>query len=114
MSRGGQGRHLPAFILLFLAQEKAHGLMLVNQMKAQMPQMNVDGPAVYRALAELEKQGAVCGQWDTQQSGAAKKCYSITDAGRELLSIFAEEIAIRKSHLEYFLSTFSELDRKGE
>lgn len=114
MSRGGQGRHLPAFILLFLAKGKAHGLMLVNQMNEQMPKMNIDGPAVYRALAELEKQGAVSFNWDTEQPGAARKCYELTKEGRELLAVYAEDILVRRSYLDFFLNEFELQKHKGE
>lgn len=103
MSKSNQGRHLPAFILLFLAKERMHGLLLVSKMNEEMPTIKADGPAIYRALADLEKQGAVEACWDTQNPGAARKCYTITEQGLELLAVYQKDIEERKRNLEYFL-----------
>ena len=110
MSRLNYGRHLPAFILLFLAQESTHGSMLLNKMNESMPYIKADGPAIYRALYELEKLGAVEACWDTANPGAARKCYTITEKGRELLKEFKNDIEERKRALEYFLAEFDRLD----
>lgn len=111
MNRINHGRHLPAFILLFLARERMHGLMLVTKMNEALPGIKADGPAIYRALAELEKQGAVEACWETDQPGAAKKCYTITETGLELLSLYAADIEERKKNLEYFLEEVGKLPR---
>ena len=112
MSRLNYGRHLPAFILLFLAKESTHGSMLLNKINETMPNIKADGPAIYRALSELEKSGAVEAFWDTANPGAAKKCYTITQEGRRLLNEFKNDIEERKKNLEYFLSEFDTLDLK--
>jgi len=110
MSRLNYGRHLPAFILLFLAKESIHGSMLLNKMNDSMPYIKADGPAIYRALSELEKLNAVEACWDTVNPGAARKCYTITEQGRRLLKEFKDDIEERKRNLEYFLSEFDRLD----
>ena len=112
MSKLNYGRHLPAFILLFLAKESIHGSMLLNKMNESMPNIKADGPAIYRSLSELEKSGAVDAYWDTRNTGAAKKCYTITEKGRELLKDFKIDIEGKKKNLEYFLSAFDSLDFK--
>lgn len=114
MSRINYGRHLPAFVLLFLAKESMHGLMLVTKMNETMPSIKADGPAIYRALAELEKQGAVEAIWETDQPGAAKKSYTLTETGRELLAIYAVDIEERKKNLDYFLEEVGKLSLIGE
>ena len=88
MSRLNYGPHLPAFILLFSAKEGAHGSMLLNKMNESMPDIKVDGPAIYRALHELEKSDDVEACWDTANPGTARKCYTITAKRRELLKEF--------------------------
>lgn len=113
MSRVNYGRHLPVFILLFLARERMHGLMLVAKLNETMPSIKADGPAIYRALAELEKQGAVEAVWETDQPGAAKKSYTLTETGRELLAVYAVDIEERKKNLEYFLAEVGKLPRTG-
>jgi len=110
MSRANYGRHLPAFILLFLAKESTHGSMLLNKMNETMPNIKADGPAIYRALSELEKIDAVKACWDTENPGAARKCYTITEKGSEMLKEFRVDIEERKKNLEFFISEFDSLN----
>ncbi|KJS80988.1 PadR family transcriptional regulator [Desulfosporosinus sp. BICA1-9] len=112
MSRLNYGRHLPAFILLFLAKKCAHGSKLLNKMKESMPYIKADGPAIYRALHELEKSEMIEACWDTTNPGAARKCYTITNKGLEQLKEFKNDIEERKRNFEHFLSEFDRLDLK--
>lgn len=112
MSRSNYGRHLPAFILLFLSKESTHGSMLLNKMNETMPNIKADGPAIYRALAELEKEEAVEACWDTANPGAARKCYTLTEKGRDMLKEFRVDIEERKKNLEFFISEFDSLNFK--
>lgn len=110
MAQLNYGRHLPAFILLFLAKESTYGSALLSMMKENMPFDTADGPAVYRALNELEKSGAVEAFWDTSSPGAAKKRYTITEKGIEQLKEFRIDIEQRKRNLEFFLSEYESLN----
>ena len=110
MARLNYGRHLPAFILLFLAKEPSYGLTLLNKMEERLPYNNADGPAIYRALQELEKSGAVKSYWDTSDTGAAKKWYQITKNGFDQLKQFKSDIEQRKQNLEFFLSEYQNID----
>ena len=113
MARVKYGRHLPAFILLFLAEEPSYGLRLLNKMAEQMPRINADSAAIYRALQELEQSNAVESYWDTSEPGPAKKWYKITDAGFSILAEFKKDIELRKQNLDYFLSNYAEKIGKG-
>jgi len=115
VKRLNYGRHLPAFILLFLAKAPAHGSLLLNLMEQYLPFNNADSPAIYRALNELEKLEAVESYWDTSGPGVAKKCYTITNNGLEQLKQFKVHIEQRKSNLDFFLSECEslKLDDRG-
>jgi PadR family transcriptional regulator PadR len=104
LQRLNNGRHLPAFILLFLAKTPAYGSQLLNMMNQQVPFNNADSPAIYRALNELEKLDAARSYWDTSAPGAPKKCYTITNKGLEQLKEFKVHIEQRKRNLDFFLS----------
>ena len=110
MQRLNYGRHLPAFILLFLAKAPASGSMLLNMMDQYLPFNNADSPATYRALNELEKSDAVESYWDTSGSGAAKKIYTITNNGLEQLKQFKVHIEQRIKNLDFFLSECESLN----
>lgn len=109
MSRCKYGRHVPSFILLFLAQKPCYGSTLLGKMEKELPYNPVDSAAVYRSLKELEKTGAVSSYWDTSQPGPAKKWYKITPAGLEKLAEYKDDIEKRRKNLDYFLQTYAEL-----
>ena len=109
LARLNYGRHLPAFILLFLAKEPTYGSMLLNKMEEYLPHNNADSPAIYRTLNDLEQSEAVESQWDTSSPGAAKKYYKITSKGLKELDKFRNDIEQRKKNLEYFLSEYENL-----
>lgn len=110
MQKLNYGRHLPAFILLFLAKAPACGSMLLNMMNQYVPYNNADSPAIYRTLNELEKSDAVESYWDTTGPGAAKKWYTITHTGLEQLKQFKIHIEQRISNLNFFLSECENLN----
>lgn len=109
MAKFKQGRHAPAFILLFLASENSYGANLLSKMKEQMPHNKLDSAAVYRTLQELEKAGAVESYWDTTEPGPARKWYKITKAGYEKLAEYKEDIEMRKKNLDFFLTVYQEI-----
>ncbi len=114
MSLCKHGRHLPAFILLFLTEEPAYGLALVKKMQQKLPYNNIDHAATYRALKDLEKINAVTSYWDTSNPGPAKKWYKITDVGLEKLKEFKEDIILRKKNLEFFVDCYESLFKKHD
>lgn len=99
-------RHMPAFILLALADGPIHGgaihTVLVERMSLHKP----DTAAIYRTLAQLEQDGEVISQWDTSQSGPARKIYNLTAVGWEKLEQWREDIEQRVASLQYFLNTY--------
>ena len=106
------GRHCPAFVLLFLAKESTYGSRLLSMMEESLPFKHMDGPAIYRTLNELEKIEAVSSYWDTASPGPAKKCYTITPKGQELLEEYKIDVEQRKSNFEYFLEEYAELKKE--
>jgi len=103
---------LPAFILLILAKNHAHGSMLLNMINESIPYIKADGPAIYRTLHELERSEAVKAYWDTSNPGAARKCYAITEKEIDQLKEFKTDIEERIKNFEYFLSEFESLGLK--
>lgn len=116
MSRCKYGRHIPAFILLFLADGPCYGSTLVNRLAEELPYNRADSAAVYRALKELEQEGAVTSYWDTSEPGPARRWYRITPLGYEKLAYYKQDIEERLQNLQYFLRRYAELEekRRGE
>lgn len=102
-------RHLPAFILLALAEEPAHGGAIKGLLERWMPGFNPDSAALYRTLQKLEKEGAVTSDWDTAPPGPARRVYQLTPLGRQELGQWRIDIEQRLQILNAFLSHYDRL-----
>lgn len=107
------GRHTPAFILLFLAEDPSYGLDLLKKMDLLLPCNKIDSAAIYRSLKDLEKEELVVSEWDTSNSGPAKKYYKITEEGLKELSKFKQDIEVKLQNLNFFLYKYKDLRTKG-
>lgn len=105
-------RHLPAFILLLLARGEAHGGAIHSTLSDCLPHFQADTGAVYRALQQLEKDGAVASAWETPESGPARKVYQITTLGWGKLEEWEKDIETRIDNLSYFLETYRKIKTK--
>ena len=63
----------------------------------------VDHPTLYRELRRLEREGHVSSEWQTDGSGPAKRVYSITEAGEELLKGWSEVVSGYQRMINGFL-----------
>jgi DNA-binding PadR family transcriptional regulator len=107
-------RHLPAFILLILAERDLHGGGIHTELVQRLPSFSSDTGAVYRVLQELENSGAVKLAWDTPESGSARKIYSITETGWNELEFWKKDIEMRIANLNYFLETYAGINARLE
>ena len=111
-SKKGQSyRHVPAFILLFLARENLYGAALLNTMQRELPFSLVDSAVIYRTLQDLEESQAVKSYWETDTPGPARKWYEITPKGLEKLAEFKEDIEMRKKNFEFFLENYEKVPK---
>jgi PadR family transcriptional regulator, regulatory protein PadR len=108
-SKGQRHRHLPAFILLRLAQGKAHGGAIYHDLMYNIPDFQCDTAAIYRTLRQLEQEEAVTFIWDTMQPGPARKIYAITQTGRQQLAGWKEDMEGRIKKLNCFLQMYHDL-----
>lgn len=104
-------RHLPAFILLTLAQGEGHGGAIHTSLGHSLPHFHTDTGAVYRVLQQLEDDGSVTSVWDTTESGPARKIYHITPAGWDKLGEWEQDIESRLANLNYFLDTYKKIKK---
>lgn len=102
-------RHLPAFILLILAQGEAHGGAIHSLLSDKLPHFHNDTGAVYRSLQQLEIEGSVASEWNTSDPGPARRIYRITPLGWDKLKEWEHDIETRLENLNYFLTTYKKL-----
>lgn len=72
------------WVLLVLKQWNLHGYLILQQLN-RMGFTDIDHATLYRELRRLEKEGYVASEWETGSSGPARRVYSITDAGEQML-----------------------------
>lgn len=105
-----QTRHLPAFLLLFLAKQKMYGNQLIRKLETIAPDvMTIDPGGVYRALREMEKRGAITSEWMTEGQGAPKRMYTLTEQGRAELDQWYEDILGRLQMLTFFTDQYERM-----
>jgi poly-beta-hydroxybutyrate-responsive repressor len=107
--KGRQSRHLPAFILLTVAEGPLHGGAIHSELLRRIPGFTVDTGAVYRTLKILETDGEVESSWDTAGSGPARKIYRLTTAGAKKLEAWKTDIEYRLTILRHFLTAYDQL-----
>jgi poly-beta-hydroxybutyrate-responsive repressor len=96
---------LQPFLLLALEQWQSHGYELIRRMTAFGFEA-LDRGSVYRILRQLEKDGLVTSGWDTSKEGPARRLYSLTDAGRAYLNVWAAALRGYQSMLDQFFSLY--------
>jgi DNA-binding PadR family transcriptional regulator len=74
---------LPALLLL-VSEKPGYGYSLVKDLQ-DLRFGQVERPAVYRALAQLERDGLVAGWDERAKAGQARKVYGITENGARVL-----------------------------
>ena len=108
---GGRGvnRYVEAVLLALLAEEPGHGYDL-NERLARLfplPESLPDVSTVYRALGELEGQGAIRSSW-ADGAGGGRKVYELTDAGDDLLGFWIERFQKEQAGIARFLDVVRE------
>jgi PadR family transcriptional regulator, regulatory protein PadR len=103
--RGWRERHsplqggllLPA-LLFMIYKKRSHGYDLLDALERYRLE-TVHPSMVYRVLREMEENGWVISNWDTNQTqGPARRVYELTDLGREAVQTWANELKrVRKS-----------------
>lgn len=67
-----------------------------------MPQ--ADPGLLYRTLRQMEAEGLVTSAWDTEGQGPARRRYTLTDEGLEILRAWAARLAAMRADIDAFVS----------
>lgn len=97
---------LATYLLMMLRSWNAYGYELVRQLTL-FGFGAIDPANVYRALRELERDGYVTSEWDTNvTSGPARRVYTITDAGVEALALWSSALDNYRQSLDRFFQLY--------
>jgi len=104
---------LASWLLLLLRGWSAHGYQLIQTLTV-MGLGVVDPATVYRTLRQLEAEGYITSAWDPQASGAARRMYSLTDAGDQYLQMWAKQLEQHQTVLSRFFELYTNNTQKRE
>lgn len=83
-------QYLQAFLLLLLSAKPTHGYELMESLGSfGFTDQSIDPTTVYRHLRRMEEDGLVKSTWDTSGTGPAKRLYSLTLEGEDVLQSWA-------------------------
>jgi PadR family transcriptional regulator, regulatory protein PadR len=104
-------RYIQASILLALKIKSSYGYELIQE----MPRFGfVEGQAppgmIYRHLRDLEENGLVASQWETQGAGPAKRVYQLTEEGKEALDSWIAYMRNQAKKLTHFIQTYRDIE----
>jgi PadR family transcriptional regulator, regulatory protein PadR len=103
-------RYIQASILLALKIKSSYGYELIQE----IPRFGFfEGQAppgmIYRHLRDLEENGLVASQWETQGTGPAKRVYQLTEEGMAALAFWIEYMESQALRLTRFIQTYREV-----
>ncbi len=109
---GRQERYLQASILLGLILKPSYGYELISNLQSY-GFIEGDAPPgmIYRHLRRMEEDNLVRSQWETKEAGAAKRIYTITEDGEEVLSFWVNFMTQKAEKLNRFVRMFHDIKK---
>jgi PadR family transcriptional regulator, regulatory protein PadR len=106
-------RFIQPCLLLLLYEKEAHGYELSENLVHFGFEKELDPGMVYRNLRKLEEEDAVSSNWDTGGPGPARRVYTLTPHGKELIHEWACHIENKLQRLQFFLKRYHSNFSKG-
>ena len=110
---GGQPKNFARpCLLLLLAEAPAHGYELLDRLRPFGFELN-DPASVYKTLRQMEQEALVTSEWELSTRGPARRVYSLTSDGRDLLEAWAFTLEQNRDVLGQFLGRYRRLNESG-
>jgi PadR family transcriptional regulator, regulatory protein PadR len=100
---------LTPYMLLMLRDSFMHGYAIWERLMVMgIPGLNEsDRATIYRTLRQLEREGKVKSEWDTNTEGPARRVYTLTDAGEAVLKLWATGLDQYRQSLDFFFKLYA-------
>jgi poly-beta-hydroxybutyrate-responsive repressor len=107
-------RYIQPSILLALKSKPSYGYELIHEI-SQFGFVEGQAPPgmIYRHLRELEENGLVESNWETDGTGPAKRVYQLTWEGREVLDFWIIYMKKQAQKLLSFVETYENMKKKA-
>ncbi len=111
-SQGKQERYIQPSILLGLYDKPSYGYELIQTIQNYgFVQGQAPPGMMYRHLRQLEEDGLVSSEWNTDGSGPARRIYHLTPDGEEMLTIWIDFMERKAESLTQFVQQYKGVKR---
>lgn len=115
LQQGKRERYIQPSILLGLYPKSSYGYELIrNIQKFGFVEGQAPPGMIYRHLHQLEGDGLVSSEWNTEATGPAKRMYYLTEEGREMLALWVDYMEKQAKTLNSFVEQYREVCKKGK
>jgi PadR family transcriptional regulator PadR len=113
--QGKQERYIQPSILLGLLLGASYGYELIqNLQRFGFVEGQAPPGMIYRHLRQLEQDGLVFSEWETEGTGPAKRMYNITEEGKEVLAIWIDYMKKQAKNLNAFVNDYGKLRKENK
>ena len=110
--QGKQERYIQPSILLGLLLKASYGYEIIqNIQRFGFVEGQAPPGMIYRHLRQLEQDGLVFSKWETKGAGPAKRVYTITEEGKEVLAIWIDYMRKQAKNLNAFINRYERLGK---
>lgn len=96
----------PVVLLLLKEKGQSYGYDLAGDLhKHALTDAEIERAALYRTLRQLEMNGNVSSEWDTDQNGPARRVYKLTARGEQHLEEWASVLEHVSKSMARFVRT---------
>jgi len=107
--QGKKDRYLQPSLLMGLYSRPSYGYELIQTIhRFGFVEGQAPPGMIYRHLRQLEEDGMVSSQWETEGVGPAKRIYHLTEEGREMLALWIRYMEKQVSNLNALISEYYE------
>ncbi|BCS88212.1 PadR family transcriptional regulator [Pseudodesulfovibrio sediminis] len=100
-------RYVQPSLLMALKGGESYGYQLIQAI-AEYGFMRDEAPPgmIYRHLRQMDDEGLVESRWDAEGDGPAKRVYSITQEGLEILDAWVLHMERQRNSLDNFINMY--------
>jgi len=100
-------RYMQPSLLMALRDGPNYGYPLISAI-SEYGFLSGDAPPgmVYRHLRQMDEEGLVTSSWDNEGDGPAKRVYSITPEGEEVLDMWIQHMEQQRDRLDAFIAFY--------
>ena len=94
-------------LLYFLANKPSHGYGLIQMVnESGFSEIEADPATIYRNLRRMEEDGLVISQWETENTGPARRAYQLSPEGHQALDYCVQLINDKVIKMQAFLEQY--------